>query len=88
MFLKLIENYINKLTKNDLILFVNNNNIILNNIELDYIYNVVKKNYTKLLSDDYEKVFENAKSYINKDSLKKIYNLFIDYRLKYKNYLN
>ena len=87
MFLKIIENYIKNLTKNDILVFAKNNNIDLNNQELNYLFNVVKNDYKVLLSNDYEIVFENAKGYIDEDKLKKIYNLFIDYRHKYQNYL-
>ena len=85
MFYKLIINYINKLTKEDIIIFSNKNNINLNNNELDYIYNKIKKDYLILLSDNYEIAFNDAKKFINENNLKKIYNLFIDYRNKYLN---
>ena len=88
MIFKIIENYINNLTKSDIISFSNKNNINLNNQELDYIYNIVKKDYKILLSDNYDIIFKNANNVIRDDNLKKIYNLFLDYRFKYKNYLN
>jgi len=88
MFFKIIENYINNLNKNDIILFANKNNINLSNKELDYIYNTIKNDYKLLLSDNYNIIFKNASNVINHDKLKKIYNLFLDYRNKYINYLN
>jgi len=88
MFFKIIENYINNLNKNDIILFANKNNINLSNKELDYIYNTIKNDYKILLSDNYNIIFKNASNVINHDKLKKIYNLFLDYRNKYINYLN
>lgn len=88
MYELIIKNYINSLTKNDLILFGLKNNIILNNSELDYIYKTIKNDYKTLLSNNYEYVFKNAKNYINPDNYKKIYNLFLDYRSKYQNYFN
>ena len=87
MFYKIIENYINKLSKNDIILFANKNNIKLNNIELDYIYNTLKNDYKTLLSDNYQVIFNKASNVISENNLKKIYNLFLDYRNKYQNYL-
>jgi len=88
MFYNLIINYINKLTIDDIKKFSITNNIILNDNELNYIYNVIKKDYKLLLSNNYNIVFNNAKDYIDETKLKKIYNLFIDYRSKYLNYLN
>ncbi|MBR3661400.1 MAG: DUF2624 family protein [Bacilli bacterium] len=88
MFLSILENYINKLTIKDIILFSNKNNILLNSKEINYIYNVIKNDYKTLLSDNYDKVFKKAKDYIEEEKLKKIYNLFLDYRSKYQNYFN
>ena len=88
MYNKLIEKYLSKLTKDDLILFAFKNDIILNSLEVDYIYNIIKNKYQILLSDDYEIIFKDATNYITKNNLKKIYNLYLDYRNKYKNYLS
>lgn len=86
MYLKIIENYINKLSKDDIILFAFKNNIILKPNESDYLYNVIKNDYKILLGNNYNYVFNNAKNYIDSNKLKKIYNLFLDYREKYKFY--
>ena len=88
MFNKIIENYINKLSKNDILIFGRNNNIELSNYELNYIFNEVKNNYKILLSNDFNKVFLKAEKHIESNKLKKIYNLFLDYRNKYQSYLN
>ena len=88
MYNKLIEKYLSKLTKDDLILFAFKNDIILNSLEVDYIYNIIKNKYQILLSNDYEIIFKDATNYITKNNLKKIYNLYLDYRNKYKNYLS
>ena len=87
MFLKILENYLKKLSKDDILSFANKNNIMLNNKELDYIFNTIKNDYKILLSNNYDVVFQNANNYIREDNLKKIYNLFLDYRNKYQNYL-
>ena len=83
----MLENYLKKLTKNDIIVFANKNNIILNNQELDYIYNTIKDNYQILLSPNYNLIFDKAHDFIRENNLKKIYNLFLDYRNKYQKYL-
>ena len=88
MFYNIIENYLKNMTKNDVFLFASKNDINLNNLELDYIYNIIKNDYKELLSSNYNIIFENAKSVIRSDNLKKIYNLYIDYRSKYLHYLN
>ena len=88
MFNNVIENYISKLTKDDIVLFAFKNNIILKPNEADYLYNVIKNDYQILLSNDYQNVFNKAKNYLDEKTLKKLYNLFLDYRDKYKNFLN
>ena len=88
MFNNLIENYLNKLTKDDIVLYAFKNNIILKPNETDYIYKIIKNDYKILLGDNYETIFNNAKDFIEKENLKKLYNLFLDYRDKYKNYLS
>ena len=88
MFLSILENYINKLTINDIILFSNRNNIPLSSKEISYIYNTIKHDYKTLLSDNYDEVFLKSQNYIGEEKLKKIYNLFLDYRSKYHNFLN
>ena len=88
MFYNLIINYIKNLNKNDILKFGLKNNINLNDKEIDYIYNTIKNKYIDLLSDNYNYIFEEGKSYIEQDKLKKIYNLYLDYRLKYINLIN
>ena len=42
MYNKIIENYLTKLTKDDITLFAFKNDIILSPNEVDYIYNIIK----------------------------------------------
>ena len=88
MYNKLIENYLSKLTKDDVILLAFKNNIILSPNEVDYLYKTIKNKYQILLSNNYEIIFKEANDYLKKDNIKKLYNLYLDYRNKYKNYLN
>ena len=88
MYNKIIENYISKLTKDEIILYAFKNDIILNPNEADYLFNIIKNKYQILLSDNYEIIFKEANNYISKNNLKKLYNLFLDYRAKYKNLIN
>ena len=88
MFYKMLENYIKNLTKDEVVFWGFKNDIILKPEEADYIYKIIKTDYQKLLGNNYLEVFENAKERINEKSLKKIYNLFLDYREKYKYYFN
>lgn len=88
MYELIIHNYINNLSKNDIINFAYKNNITLNDLELDYVYKTIKNKYKLLLSDNYESVLLESKNYLKSDNYKKICNLFIDYRNKFKYFLN
>ena len=88
MYNKIIENYISKLTKDEVILYAFKNDIILNPNEADYLFNIIKNKYQILLSNNYEIIFKEANNYISENNLKKLYNLFLNYREKYIKYLN
>ena len=87
MYELIIKNYINNLSKNDIVYFALKNNIGLNDLELDYVYKTIKKNYKVLLSDDYKIIFNEGKNYLTDDNYLKICNLFMEYRNKFKDYL-
>ena len=50
--MKLIENYINLLTKENVEKFAIKNDIFLSDTELDYIFNLVKTKWKDILKDD------------------------------------
>lgn len=79
---RLIEHYINKLTKEDIIDFSIKNDIILNNDELIYLYKIIKEKYKIILSGD-TSIFNEIKDNININT----YNKIIELYNKYKNYL-
>ncbi len=85
MYELIIENYLNNLTKNDIVFFALKNNINLNNQELDYVFKTIKKDYKLLLGNNYNQVFLNAKDYLSKDNYEKILSLYLKYREKYQN---
>lgn len=88
MYELIINNYINNLTKNDIVYFGLKNGIELTNQELDYVYKTIKNDYKVLLSDNYECIFNEGKNYLSSENYIKICNLFMDYRNKFKNFLN
>lgn len=82
----LIKIYINKLTINDIKEFASKNQIKLSDSELNIIYDTVKKDYELLIKDS-DAVFKKVKKKISEENYIKIYNLFNEYKKKYKNYL-
>ena len=87
MFSKIIENYIKNLSIKDINDFSNKENIVLNNDELDFIYNIIKNEYKTLLYGDSTFILSKLKSRINPTSYQKIILLFNQYKEKYKKYL-
>ena len=87
MISRLIEKNIKSLTKEDIIKYSMNENIVLNSNEVDIIYNIIKNDYKILLYGDSKPIFDNLKSRINPTSYQKIYELYNFYKNKYKNYL-
>ena len=88
MYELIIKNYINNLSKDDIVYFALKNNICLNDLELDYVYKTIKKNYKVLLSDNYQTIFNDGKKYLTRENYEKICNLFLDYRNKFQHFLN
>lgn len=87
MYELIISNYVNNLTKNNILDFSFKNNINLNNQELDYIYNIIKSHYKDLLNDKYEYILNDSKKYLSSENHKKICILFTEYRNKFKDFL-
>ena len=87
MIQKLIENKINNLTLDDLKSLSHSHNINLNNQELNYIYNKLKKDWYAFLYNDPTSILSDIKDNINSNSYKKLLDLYYYYKDKYKNYL-
>ena len=82
----LIKNYIELLSIDKLKEFGLKNNINLNNNELEYLLNLVKENYEDILKDD-AKYLESLKNNINPVEYKKLKDLYLYYKNRYKGYL-
>lgn len=84
---KIVNKYIQNITLNDVLNFGISNNIILDNTEAEIVYYYIKKDWKLLLSDRYMEVLNNSKEELSEENFKKIENLIIFYRQKYKHYL-
>ena len=83
MYELIIQNYINNLTKDEVLNFALKNNINLSLNELNYVFNVIKKDYKTLLSNNYEKIFINSKDFLTNENYNKIKALYLNYRANY-----
>lgn len=80
---KLLKNYVNKLSINDINDFAVKNDIVLNKNELNTIYDIIKNDYDELLYGNSDNVFNKLKSNVSSDNYDKIINLFFLYKKKY-----
>jgi len=79
---QLIKNYVNKMTKDDVIKFTQKNGIYLNESELDFVYRFIKKNYEALYVNpniDLTKYKQN----FSDENFNKLMKLVNDYKTKY-----
>lgn len=87
MYLKMLENYINNnLTKQDIIKFSKKENVSLTEIELNIIYNYIKKDWLIIVKNDPTPIFNDLKTKLQPNTYNKIIELYNKYK-SYKKYL-
>lgn len=84
---KLIEQYISRMTTDDIILFAEKNGIELENEETELIYHHIKDNWKTIIYGNPRCIFDDIKSKVNNITYEKITNLYMKFREKYKTYL-
>lgn len=75
---KMINSYVNKLTKSDIIKFASKNNITLKDFEINIIYDTIKKDWRTILSNP-NQVFADLRNKVSPDTYNNIiyfYNLY------------
>lgn len=83
----LIKRYMEKLTKEDISQFALKNDINLNDKELDFTYQFVKKNWETILASPNQLNLERYKNEFQEENFIKIKKLIKIYYQKYGNYL-
>lgn len=79
----IINSYINKITKEDIKAFATKENILINDKEINLIYNAIKKDKNIILSKEF---YTYIKQYENKLS-KEVYNKIIELAKKYESFI-
>ena len=78
----IIKIYIKKLTKDDIKNYIDKNNYVVNDLEIDIIYFYIKNYYNEFFNDP-----EYILNKIKKDISINTYNILLDLYNKYKNYI-
>ena len=78
----IIEKYINKLTKQDIINYTNKQNIALTSEELNIIYHYIKTKYKEFLDGNEEKILKEIKHKVTPSTYQKIIELYTFYQNK------
>ena len=63
------------------------NNIMLNDDELNYVYNQIKNNWYTLIYGDTTQIFKDLKNNVNNTNYLKIKDLYETYKKKYQSFL-
>ena len=87
MIQKLINEYVNRLTIEDINTFALNNGIELNDKELDLIYNHIKMNWKTIIYGNPKPILDDIKNNTSLLTYQKIENLYTKFYDKYKIYL-
>ncbi|MBR3116811.1 MAG: hypothetical protein IKF36_02935 [Bacilli bacterium] len=82
MNIDLIKIYINNLTKEQALNFLNNKSIYLSDSEFEYLFKLIKTEYKKII-DEESSIMNDIKNNISLNNYLKLYNLL----KKYKKYL-
>lgn len=77
-----IENYVNRLTKDDIRRFALKQGITLGNDEVAFIYTYIKKNYKNIIFGNPKDVLSDIKDEVKANTYNKIVNLYMQYKDK------
>ena len=82
MNINLIEDYVRRLTKDDIVRFSLKQDITLNNEEVSFIYDYIKKEYKTIIFGNPKDVLSDIKDEVKANTYNKIVNLYMQYKDK------
>ena len=83
---KLIENYVYNMKEMDVKNFALKNGIILNDDEVIYVLDIIKKNYRTIIYGNPEPIFSDLKNNFPLETVNKVEKLYIEFKSKYETY--
>ena len=85
--INIIKSYINNINIDDLNILLIKNNIYLDNNELNILYKYIKNDWYTFIYEDPNTILNDLKNKITLDNYNKLYNIYIEAKEKYRNYL-
>lgn len=82
MYFNLIKKYVNALKKSDIVEFARKQNVKLNEIELDTIYNTIKTRWEEIYTNGI-KVINEYKNKLTNNTYNKLIELYNEYKNRY-----
>ena len=82
MNINLIEDYVRRLTKDDIVRFSLKQDITLNNEEVSFIYDYIKKEYKTIIFGNPKDIFKEVKSNVRESTYNKMVALYTKYQEK------
>lgn len=80
---KLIEEYVNRMSLEDINNFARKNGISLNEEELNLIYNHIKNDWRTIVHGNPRGILDNLKSKLSEESYNKIEQFYIQFKNRY-----
>lgn len=80
---RLIQEYINRMTKSDVNKFAMMNGISLNDSEIDLIYNYIVKDWHTICYGNPRSILDDLKSKLDPESYQKIEGLYVYFKNRY-----
>lgn len=77
---QILEMYINKLTKQDIVNYLSKECVPASNEEIDLIYKAIKNDYNEILESDFNSYISNYKLTFNKALYEKIIEKYNEYK--------
>ena len=87
MFKNMIRHYINIITINDVIMFSKQENIAISNKEANIVLNYLKNNWESIIYGNETDVQNYLNDNFDENRKDQIFNLFLAYKKRYRNYL-
>lgn len=84
---KLIREYVDRMTLQDVESFAIANGVVLNEDEKNLIYNEIKMHWHTIVYGNPRGILDNLKSQLEPLTYQKIENLYVYFRQKFQNYL-